>query len=150
AWQNYDGGAGKIVRAASITETSAGTEMRVELRSGPLGPVEVHAMVRGGAVGAEIHVHAPEAHSTLSAAIPSLERSLAERNLRVENISVYQNPSEGMTGGGAGRESQSESSPSHQPQPFEGNNAVSTNNGNNDVSNEREPEAATSGLNVRA
>src|SRR5208283_1271195 len=34
AWQNYDGGAGKIVRSASLSESASGAEMNVELRSG--------------------------------------------------------------------------------------------------------------------
>jgi hypothetical protein len=112
AWQNYDGGAGKIVRSASITESAGSAEMHVELRSGPLGPLELHTVVHDGAVGAEIHVQGQEAHTLIAAGLPSLERALADRNLRVENLAVYQDHTGGGLGGGERQNSQSGSSPS--------------------------------------
>jgi Flagellar hook-length control protein FliK len=116
AWQNYDGGAGRIVRSASLTESASGAEMHVELRSGPMGPIEVHTVVHDGSVGAEIHVQGPEAHSLLAAGLPSLERALTDRNLRVENIAVYQDHTGGGIGGGGRQDSSSDSPPSpHQP-----------------------------------
>jgi hypothetical protein len=86
--------------------------MRVEFRSSALGPLEVHTVLNEGSVGAEIHVQGQEAHTLLAAGLPSLERALGERNLRVENIAVYQDhPGGGMTGGEK-QDSQSGSSPS--------------------------------------
>lgn len=122
AWQNYDGGAGKIVRSASLTESAGGGEMHVELRSGPMGPIEVHTVVRDGSVGAEIHVQGQEAHTLLSAGLPSLERALTDRNLRVENIAVYQDHAGGGMSGGGRQDSPSDSSPSphHQALPWDG------------------------------
>ena len=121
AWQNYDGGAGKIVRSASLTESVGGGEMHVELRSGPMGPIEVHTVVRNGSVGAEIHVQGQEAHKLLSAGLPSLERALTDRNLRVENIGVYQDHTGGGMSGGGRQDSPSDSSPSphHQALPWD-------------------------------
>ena len=78
------------MRSASLNDSANGAEMHVELRSGALGPLEVHAVVHEGSVGAEIHVQGQEAHTLLAAGLPSLERALGERNLRVENIAVYQ------------------------------------------------------------
>jgi hypothetical protein len=92
AWQNYDGGPGKIVRSASLTDSATGAEMHVELRSGTLGPLEVHAILHEGAVGAEIHVQGQEAHTLLATGLPSLERALGDRDLHVENISVRTKP----------------------------------------------------------
>jgi flagellar hook-length control protein FliK len=116
AWQNYDGGTGKIVRSASISDSAGGAEMHVELRSGALGPLEVHAVVREGSVGAEIHVQGQEAHTLLSAGLPSLERALGERNLRVENIAVYQDHAGGGMSGGERQGQHSDSCPSRQHQ----------------------------------
>jgi flagellar hook-length control protein FliK len=107
AWQNYDGGAGKIVRSASLSDTANGAEMHLELRSGALGPLEVHAVLNEGSVGAEIHVQGPEAHTLLAAGLPSLERALGDRNLRVENIAVYQDQAGGGMSGGAKQDPQS-------------------------------------------
>jgi len=116
AWQNYDGGAGKIVRSAWLSDSASGAEMHVELRSGTLGPLEVHAVMHEGSVGAEIHVQGQEAHTLLAAGLPSLERALGERNLRVENITVYQDQVGGGMSGGEKQDQQSGSSPSSQQQ----------------------------------
>lgn len=116
AWQNYDGGAGSIVRSASLTGSANGAEMHVEFRTGALGPMEVHAVVSGGSVGAEIHVQGQEAHTLLAAGVPALERALGERNLRVENIAVYQDHAGGGTSGGEKQDQQSGSNPSAQHQ----------------------------------
>ena len=116
AWQNYDGGAGKIVRSASLSDSATGVEMHVELRTGALGPLDVHAVVHEGAVGAEIHVQGQEAHTLLAAGLPSLERALGERNLRVDSINVYHDHVGGGMSGGEKQDSQSGSSPSPQRQ----------------------------------
>ena len=123
AWQSYDGGAGKIVRSASLTDSSSGAEMHLELRAGNLGSLEVHTVVREGTVGAEIHVQGQEAHTLLSAGLPSLERALGERNLRVESIAVYQDQTGAGTSGGEQRGQQSGSSPSPPRQSFSWDNS---------------------------
>ncbi|MGA2982701.1 MAG: flagellar hook-length control protein FliK [Terriglobia bacterium] len=115
-WQNYDGGAGSIVRSASLSGSVNGAEMHVELRSGALGPLEVHAVMHEGSLGAEIHVQGQEAHTLLAAGLPSLERALGERNLRVENIAVYQDQAGGGMSGGGKQDTHSGSSPSPQHQ----------------------------------
>ena len=121
AWQNYDGGAGKIVRSASLTESASGAEMHVELRSGPLGPLEVHAVVNEGTVGAEIHAQGQAAHTLLADGLPSLERALGERNLRVENIALYQDAAGGMSGGDKqNQHSGSPPTPQGQAGPWDG------------------------------
>lgn len=116
AWQNYNAGAGSIVRSASLSGSANGAEMHVELRTGALGPLDVHATLREGLVGAEIHVQGQEAHTLLAAGLPSLERALGERNLRVENITVYQDRGGEGTGGGGKQGAQSGYSPSPQRQ----------------------------------
>jgi flagellar hook-length control protein FliK len=78
--------------------------------------MEVHAVVSGGSVGAEIHVQGQEAHTLLAAGVPALERALGERNLRVENIAVYQDHAGGGTSGGEKQDQQSGSNPSAQHQ----------------------------------
>jgi len=116
AWQIYDGGAGKIVRSASLSDSAHGAEMHVELRTAGLGPMDVRAVLREGTVGAEIHVQGQEAHTLLAAGLPSLERALGERNLRVENIAVYQDHAGGGMSEGEKQDPHSGSSPSPQRQ----------------------------------
>jgi flagellar hook-length control protein FliK len=124
--------------------------MHVELRSGPLGPLEVHAVVREGSVGAEIHVQGQEAHTLLAAGLPSLERALADRNLRVENIAVYQNHAGGGMGGNERQNPQSGSSPSpHHPALLRGNPPQHRENAGSSLEGEESPNPAC-GLSVRA
>jgi hypothetical protein len=120
AWQNYDGGTGSIVRSASLNGFANGAEMHVEFRAGTLGPLEVHAVVNAGSVGAEIHVQGQEAHTLLAAGLPALERALGERNLRVDNLAVYQDHSGGAMSGGEkqNQQSGSYSSAQHQVMPW--------------------------------
>jgi flagellar hook-length control protein FliK len=99
AWQNYEGGAGSLVRSAQLNEIASGSEMHVELHSGSLGNVEVRAVVNENAVGAEIRVQGEAAHTLLVAGLPSLEHALGERNMRVDNILLYQDAAGGMSGG---------------------------------------------------
>ena len=101
AWQSYDGGPGRIVQSASLLDASRGAEMRVALRTVTLGPMEVHAALNDGSLGAEIRVQGQDAHTLLSAGLPSLERALGERNLTIDKIAVYQDQvGSGMSGGG--------------------------------------------------
>jgi len=150
AWQNYDGGAGKIVRSASLSDTANGAEMHVELRSGALGPLEVHAVLSEGAVGAEIHVQGQEAHTLLAAGLPALERALGERNLRVENIAVYQDQVGGGMSGGEKQNQQSSSYPSAQHQTLPWNNPPQSRSAARGSAEDEELENPAAGLSVRA
>ena len=118
AWQNYEASTGTIVRSAQLTGTAGSTEMHVQMRSGALGPVEVRATLNDGTIGAEIHVKGQEAHSLLSAGLPTLERAMGEHNVRVESLSVYQDASAGNMSGGnqQGRQSGAHA---HAPAPRE-------------------------------
>jgi flagellar hook-length control protein FliK len=116
AWQNYEGSAGKIVTSARLNDSLNGAEMHVALRSASLGPMEIRAVVHEGSVGAEIHVEGREAHSLLAASLPSLERALGERDLRVGNLAVYQDHVGGGMSGGGEQNPHSGSSPSPQRQ----------------------------------
>jgi flagellar hook-length control protein FliK len=149
AWQNYDGGPGKIVQSASLSNSVAGAEMHVELRTSPIGPLEVHTVVHDGSVGAEIHVQSSEAHTLLTAGLPSLERALGERNLRVENLNVYQDLSGGGTSGGGAHDAQSGSHPSMQRQTLPWDNSPQSDIPTSSSMEEEEPSILTTGLSVR-
>ena len=149
AWQNYEGGTGKVVRSAWLGESVNGAEMHVELRSSSLGPVEVHAVVHDGSVGAEIRVEGHEAHAILAAGLPSLERALGERDLRVGNIAVYQNHGGAGMGEGGRQNPHSDSppTPQHQVANFDTPAQTSRPTSSAETENLANPAA---GLNVRA
>jgi len=150
AWQNYDGGAGQMVRSASLNDSANGAEMHVELRSGALGPLEVHAVLHEGSLGAEIHVQGQEAHTLLAAGLPSLERALGERNLRVENIAVYQDHAGGGMSGGEKQDPHSGSSSTPQRQVLPWDNPPQATNSASGSSEDAELANPAAGLSVRA
>jgi hypothetical protein len=150
AWQDYDGGAGKIVRSAWLSDSASGAEMHVELRSAALGPLEVHTVVHEGSVGAEIHVEGQEAHTLLAAGLPSLERALGERNLRVENVAVYQDHVGGGMSGGGKQDSQSDSSPTPQRQVLLWDNPPQPRSAASNILDDEEFANPAAGLSVRA
>ncbi len=116
AWQSYESATGKLVSSARLNTAANSSEMHVELRSESLGPVAVHAVLREGSVGAEIHVQGRDVHNLLTASLPSLERALGERNLSVANLAVYQNHVGGDMNGGDHQNPHSGSPPSAQGQ----------------------------------
>jgi flagellar hook-length control protein FliK len=148
AWQNYEAGA--LVRSAWLSDSARGAEMRVELRSGELGPLEVRASIHDGSVGAEIHVEDHEAHTLLAAGLPSLERAMGERNLRVENIAVYQDRAGGEMTGGDNQNPYSGSSASPQPQVLPGSNTPQPSSTEQYSSDVEELASTGGGLSVRA
>ncbi|MGO8790261.1 MAG: flagellar hook-length control protein FliK [Terriglobia bacterium] len=148
AWQNYDGGAGSLVRSASLSGSANSAEMHVEFRSGVLGPLEVHTVMHDGAIGAEIHVQGQEAHTLLAAGLPSLERALGERNLRVENIAVYQDQAGGGMSGGGKQNPDSSPSPQHPVLPWD--NLPQATNAASGSAEDEELANPAAGLSIRA
>jgi flagellar hook-length control protein FliK len=94
----------KIVSSARFTQQAGNAEMQVRLRSETLGPIDVHAVVKGSDIGASIRVEAREAQAMLTSELPQLERALNERSLRVQHLDVLQNSVAGgrSNGNGAG------------------------------------------------
>ena len=124
--------------------------MHVELRSPALGPLEVHAVVNGGSVGAEIRVQGQEAHTLLAAGLPSLERALGERNLRVENLAVYQDHAGGEMSGGEKQEPESGSYHPTPQQVLTGDSPPQPSRATSGSSEDEYPANPASGLSVRA
>lgn len=91
-----------VVNAASILQTQGKTEMRVALQTESLGPLELHAVLDGGRVGASIAVVNHEAHALLTNSLPALQQVLADQNLRVDHLSVLNTPMNSGTNTGNG------------------------------------------------
>ena len=79
--------------------------MQIAFRSEALGSVNLRAVARENAIEAAIGVERADVRAHLMSELPALEQALAERNLKVENITI----SHGATGGGAALSSGSDS-----------------------------------------
>lgn len=79
---------GGDVNTASLLQRQGKTEMRVAMQTDNLGPLELHAVLDGGRLGASIAVVNHEAHTLLTNNLPSLQQVLNDQNLRVDHLSV--------------------------------------------------------------
>ncbi len=100
AWNGGENAATGVARSGQSAGTVASSEMNVALRAEGLGAVQVHTRVTGDQVGAAITVEHHDAHAELTSDLLSLHQALAERQLRVENLSLSQ--SSPHTGAGIG------------------------------------------------
>ncbi len=103
AWDNMDARAGRIVNAASLAAQPDHVEMRMDVRTEKLGALEIHAVLERGRLGASISAETPEARSILASHLPSLEQSLSDRHVHMENIVISNHPtgSESTLAGGS-------------------------------------------------
>lgn len=99
--------AGSIVNSASMLKIQGKTEMRVALQTDKLGPVELHAVLEAGHVGASIAVSNHDAHTILSNNLPALQQALTDQNLRLDHLSVLNSPMGSGTNTGNGGASHS-------------------------------------------
>lgn len=98
-----------VVNAAHIVDQVGQTEIRIEMQADSLGGVELRARITGDQIGASIAVEHHEAQLALTTELPALHNALAEKNLRVETLSVTQGAFTSLHGGheqGAGQRGQ--------------------------------------------
>lgn len=128
------------VSAAHLTDHAGQTEIRIEMQADSLGGVELRAHITGDQIGASISAEHHETQMLLVNELPSLRSALAEKNLRVDSLTVSQGMPSSMGGGlGSGAEhrwfSQSNPKPAYSIQdevslPAEGIPVESMNPGN--------------------
>lgn len=90
AWNGGDNAHTRLVQAAHLSGRLGESEMSIALKAEALGAVELRARVTGDQVGAAITVERHDAHAMLANDLPSLHQALSDRQLRVENVTVFQ------------------------------------------------------------
>lgn len=88
-----------MVNSAHIVDQPGQTEIRIEMQADSLGGVELRAHIAGDQIGASIAVEHHDAQLALASELPSLHSALAEKNLRVETLSVTQGTFSSLSGG---------------------------------------------------
>lgn len=107
--------AGGVINTASMLQSQGKTEMRVAMQTENLGPLELHAVLDGGHLGASIAVVNHEAHTLLTNSLPSLQQVLNDQNLRVDHLSVLNAATSSGTNTGNGSRFQSGGQPQSRP-----------------------------------
>src|SRR4029077_2349932 len=87
-----------IVNAAHLVNQPGQTEIRIEMQADSLGGVELRAHIAGDQIGASIAVEHHDAQVALATDLPALHSALAEKNLRVEILSVSQGTFSSLSG----------------------------------------------------
>jgi flagellar hook-length control protein FliK len=90
--------------------------MQIAFRTEVFGSVQLRTMIRNGQIGATIGVEKGEAQALLTSELPALERALAQRDLRVDNISIFQQSTAGDTEFSHGSEARSDTHPHRRQQ----------------------------------
>jgi flagellar hook-length control protein FliK len=107
AWEGHLQDSSQVVKAAELIAHLGGVEMRVELRTEDLGPMELRAMMHENRLGAAIGVGTLDAKTALATELPGLQRALMERNVQLDSISIFSGSSGGATGHESGYKSPS-------------------------------------------
>lgn len=107
AWNGGDNAQTHLVQSAQVAGNLRESQVNFALQADTLGNVEVHARVTGDVVGASIGVDRHDAHTIISSTLPTLHEALSERQLRVSEVSVFQNSQQQASSApGDGRTSQ--------------------------------------------
>jgi flagellar hook-length control protein FliK len=88
-----------VVSSARLMDHPGQTEIRIEMQSDSLGGVELRAHISGNQIGASIAVEHHDAQVLLANDLPALHNALAEKNLRIDSLSVSQGMPSSTAGG---------------------------------------------------
>jgi flagellar hook-length control protein FliK len=88
-----------VVSAAHMVTQPGQTEIRIEMQADSLGGVELRAHIAGDQIGASIAVEHHDIQTALALDLPALHSALAEKNLRVETLTVSQGNFSSLSGG---------------------------------------------------
>ncbi len=88
-----------VVSAAHMFTQPGQTEIRIEMQADSLGGIELRAHIAGDQIGASISVEHHDAQVALATDLPALHNALAEKNLRLESLTVSQGSFSSLSGG---------------------------------------------------
>jgi len=81
-----------VIQSARVLERMGQAEMRLGLNSNSFGSIELHTSVIQDRVGASIATSHTELRAAMMAEMPSLERAIAQHQLRLDSVNVDSGP----------------------------------------------------------
>jgi flagellar hook-length control protein FliK len=103
-----------VIQSARVLERMGQSEMRLGLNSNNFGSIELHTRVNQDQVGASIATSHTGLRAAMIAEIPSLERAIAQHQLKLDSLNLEARAGEQNSGNGASAGNQSPGS-SRQP-----------------------------------
>lgn len=90
AWNGGDNAQARSMQMTNIVKNPGTSEMSISLQADSIGSVQLRARVSSDQVGAAIMVERHDVHAALTSDLPVLHQALAEKQFRVENVSLSQ------------------------------------------------------------
>ncbi len=88
AWEGVREHLGQVMSSAYLVEGMGQSELQVDMKSDPWGPVSVRAILSNGQFGAEIQVMNRDAHAALTEGLNGLEKALGDKGIQVVSLGV--------------------------------------------------------------
>lgn len=80
---------GDVVQASRLYQRVGGAEMHIAMDTDFLGSIDLRAVVHQSALTATIGVQHADVQALLSSELPGLQHALSQKNLHVEQISIF-------------------------------------------------------------
>ncbi len=93
--------AAAVIQSARVLERMGQSEMRLGLNSNTFGSIELHTSVNQDRVGACIATSHTDLRAAMMAEMPSLERAIAQHQLKLDNLNLDARTGTQQNGGGA-------------------------------------------------
>jgi hypothetical protein len=104
-----------VIQSAQVLERMGKSEIRLGLNSSNFGSIELHTSVNQDRVGASITTSHADLRSAMIAEMPSLERAIAQHQMRLDSLQVDSRPGAPAGEGSASGGNQSGSRSGQQP-----------------------------------
>jgi flagellar hook-length control protein FliK len=80
---------GDVVQASRLYQRVGGAEMHIAMDTDLLGSIDLRAIVHQSGLTATIGVQHADVQALLSSELPGLQHALSQKNLHVEQISIF-------------------------------------------------------------
>jgi flagellar hook-length control protein FliK len=105
-----------VVQASRLYQRVGGAEMHIAMDTDLLGSIDLRAVVHQSGLTAAIGVQHADVQALLSSELPGLQHALSQKNLHVEQISIFGSAVGSQSNQGGGQGQQQKHTPAFAPQ----------------------------------
>jgi flagellar hook-length control protein FliK len=105
-----------VVQASRLYQRVGGAEMHIAMDTDLLGSIDLRAVVHQSGLTATIGVQHADVQALLSSELPGLQRALSQKNLHVEQISIFGSAVGSQSNQGGSQSQQQKHTPAFAPQ----------------------------------
>jgi flagellar hook-length control protein FliK len=105
-----------VVQASRLYQRVGGAEMHIAMDTDLLGSIDLRAVVHQSGLTATIGVQHADVQALLSSELPGLQHALSQKNLHVEQISIFGSAVGSQSNQGGSQSQQQKQTPAFAPQ----------------------------------